>query len=62
MVDGHRDPAEVCEELRSWVGRLKHGAVDPSKLVITKRLSKKREDYTQSTRSVVALEWAADLG
>ncbi|WP_458208682.1 type B DNA-directed DNA polymerase [Haladaptatus sp. NG-SE-30] len=61
-VDACRDPEAVCEELRSWVDRLERGAVDPSELVITNRVSKKREDYTQSTRSVAALERAADLG
>ncbi|WP_423743127.1 type B DNA-directed DNA polymerase (plasmid) [Haladaptatus sp. SPP-AMP-3] len=61
-LDEYRDPKEVCEELRSWVDRLERGAVDPSELVITNRVSKKREDYTQSTRSVAALERATDLG
>ena len=61
-VDAYRDPEAVCEELRSWVDRLERGAVDPRELVITNRVSKKKEDYTQSTRSVAALERAADLG
>jgi DNA polymerase, archaea type len=61
-VDAYRDPEVVCEELRSWVDRLERGAVDQSELVITNRVSKKREDYTHSTRSVAALERAADLG
>ena len=61
-VDEYRDPEVVCEELRSWVNRLEGGAVDPSELVITNWVSKQREEYTQSTRSVVALERAADLG
>ena len=61
-VDAYRDPKVVCEELRSWIDRLERGAVDPSELVITNRISKKREDYSQSTRSVAALERAADLG
>ncbi|WP_049972797.1 hypothetical protein [Haladaptatus cibarius] len=61
-VDAYRDPEAVCEELRLWVDRLERGAVDPNELVITNRVSKKREDYTQSTRSVTALERAADLG
>ena len=52
----------VCEGLRSWVDRLERGAVDPSELVITNQVSKKKEDYTQSTRSVAALERAAELG
>ncbi len=61
-VDEYRDPAAVCEELRTWVDRLERGAIDPNELVITNRVSKKKEDYTQSTRSVAALERAADLG
>ncbi|WP_266083222.1 DNA polymerase domain-containing protein [Haladaptatus caseinilyticus] len=61
-VNEYRDPEEVCEELRSWVDRLERGAVDPNELVITNRVSKKQEDYTQSTQSVAALERAADLG
>ncbi|WP_227380254.1 hypothetical protein [Haladaptatus halobius] len=58
----YRDLEAVCEVLRSWVDRLERGAVDPSELVITNRVSKNREEYTQSTRSVAALERAADLG
>ncbi|WP_458189987.1 type B DNA-directed DNA polymerase [Haladaptatus sp. NG-WS-4] len=61
-VDEYRDPEVVCEELRLWVDRIECGAVDPNELVITNRISKKREEYTQSTRSVAALERAADLG
>ena len=61
-VDEYRDPEAVCEELRSWVDRLERGAVDPNELVITNRVSKKMENYSQSTRSVAALERAADLG
>ena len=61
-MDEYRDPEAVCEELRSWVDRLERGVVDPTELVITNRVSKKREDYTQLTRSVAALERAAELG
>ncbi|WP_435159283.1 hypothetical protein [Haladaptatus sp. DFWS20] len=61
-MDEYRDPEAVCEELRSWVDRLERGAVDPNELVITNRVSKKKEDYSQSTRSVAALERAAKLG
>jgi DNA polymerase, archaea type len=61
-VDEYRDLEAVCEELRSWVNRLERGAVDPGELVITNRVSKKREDYTQSTRTVAALDRAAELG
>ncbi|WP_458190658.1 hypothetical protein [Haladaptatus sp. NG-WS-4] len=60
-VDEYRDPEAVCEQLRSWVDRLERGVVDPNELVITNRVSKKKEDYTQSTRSVAALERAADF-
>ncbi|SIR86908.1 DNA polymerase I [Haladaptatus litoreus] len=61
-VDESRDPEAVSEELRPWIDRLERGAVDPNELVITNRVSKTREEYTQSTRSVAALQRAADLG
>ncbi len=61
-VDEYRDSEVDCEELWSWVDRLERGAVDSSELVITNCVSKKQEDYTQSTRSVAALEQAAELG
>ncbi|WP_227356355.1 type B DNA-directed DNA polymerase [Haladaptatus salinisoli] len=61
-LDEHRAPEPVCEELRSWIDRLRRGDVDPIDLVITNRVSKARDDYAQSTRSVAALDRAADLG
>lgn len=61
-LDTHREPEAVCEELRSWLDQLRRGDVDPKELVITRRVSKSREEYTQSTRSVAALNRAADLG
>jgi DNA polymerase, archaea type len=61
-VDVYRDSGAVYGVLRSWIDRLERGAVDPSELVITNRVSKQWEDYTQSTRSVAALERAADFG
>ncbi|WP_245800144.1 DNA polymerase domain-containing protein [Haladaptatus litoreus] len=61
-VDASRDPEAVSEELRPWVDRLERGAIDPNELVITNRVSKTREEYTQLTRSVAALERAAELG
>lgn len=61
-LDTHREPEAVCEELRSWLDRLRRDAVDPSELTITKRVSKSRDEYTQATRSVAALDRAADLG
>ncbi|WP_458189102.1 type B DNA-directed DNA polymerase [Haladaptatus sp. NG-WS-4] len=61
-LDERREPEPVCEELRSWVDRLRRNEVDPADLVITKRVSKARDDYTQSTRSMAALDRAAALG
>ncbi|RBI63380.1 DNA polymerase I [halophilic archaeon] len=61
-VDDHRDPEPVCAELRSQLDRLRRGTVDPDELVVTERVSKPREAYARSTRSVAALERAADLG
>ncbi|RBI59821.1 DNA polymerase I [halophilic archaeon] len=61
-LDASRDPEAVCTELQSWLDRLRRGAVDPADLVITKRVSKPRDAYTQSTYSVAALDRAADLG
>ena len=61
-LDDHREPEPVCAELRSWLDRLRRGAVDPSALVVTQRVSKPREEYDQATRSVAALDRASDLG
>ncbi len=61
-LNEHREPRSVCEELRSWLDRLHRGDVNPADLVITNRVSKSRDEYTQSTRGVAALERAADLG
>lgn len=61
-LDACQEPESVCEELRSWLDRLRRGAVDPSELVITKRVSNARDEYTQSTRSVAALDRAAERG
>ena len=44
------------------LARLDRGDVDPSKLQITNRVSKRVKEYTQQTRNVAALERAADLG
>ncbi|RBI58762.1 hypothetical protein DMJ13_25850 [halophilic archaeon] len=61
-VDAGRDPESVCTELQSWLDRLRRSAVDLADLVITKRVLKPRDTYTQSTHSVAALDRAADLG
>ncbi len=57
-----RNPDAVCDELRTWGDRLRRNEVDPTDLVITKRVSKAREEYTQSTRTVAALDRAENLG
>ncbi|WP_440008876.1 hypothetical protein [Halomicrococcus sp. SG-WS-1] len=61
-LDAHRDSEAVCTELQSWLDRLRRGAVDSDDFVITKRVSKPRDAYTQSTQSVAAFDRAADLG
>ncbi|KPN31497.1 DNA polymerase [Halolamina pelagica] len=57
-----RSPEAVCERLRTFVDRLRAGDVAPSRLAITNRVSKRVEEYSQSTTNVAALERAADLG
>ncbi|WP_458209274.1 type B DNA-directed DNA polymerase [Haladaptatus sp. NG-SE-30] len=61
-MDEHREPERICDVLRSWLDHLQRGAIDPADLVITNRVSKPREEYTRSTRSVAALDRAAALG
>ncbi|ODR83381.1 DNA polymerase I [Haladaptatus sp. W1] len=61
-LNEHREAQPVCEELRSWIDCLQRGDVDPTDLVITNRVSKPRDAYSQSTRSVAALDRIADLG
>ena len=60
--DETRDPAAVCDRLAGHLRRLRAGAVDPADLVIEQRASKGVEEYEQSTRTVAALERAADTG
>ena len=57
-----RSPDAVCERLRTFVERLRAGDVNPARLAITNRVSKRRAEYTQSTTNVAALERAADRG
>ncbi|QKY19438.1 type B DNA-directed DNA polymerase [Halolamina sp. CBA1230] len=57
-----RSPEAVCESLREFVRDLRSGDVDPARLAITNRVSKRVEEYTQTTKNVAALERAADLG
>ena len=58
-LDAHREPAPVCEQLRVQLAELRAGRVDPATLLVRRRVSKDREEYTQYTRNVAALERAA---
>jgi len=62
VVGQERSPAAVAERVARALGQLRCGAVDPSNLVITKRVSKGRAAYQQRTHTVAALERAADVG
>ncbi|WP_049926751.1 DNA polymerase domain-containing protein [Halopiger goleimassiliensis] len=55
-LDRERDPEAVCDVLGRRLAALRRGAVDPADLVVTKRVSKAREAYSQRTRTVAALE------
>ena len=57
-----RSPEAVCERLRTFVEQLRDGDVDPARLAIRNRVSKRAEEYTQTTKNVAALERASDLG
>ncbi|GAB7011740.1 type B DNA-directed DNA polymerase [Halolamina salina] len=57
-----RSPEGVCERLREFIEELRTGDVDPTRLAITNRVSKRVEEYTQTTKNVAALERASDLG
>lgn len=57
-----RSPEAVCERLRAHIERLRAGDVDPAMLAIRNRVSKRVEEYTQTTKNVAALERASDLG
>jgi DNA polymerase I len=57
-----RSPEAVCGRLSGFIRALERGHVDPAALAITNRVSKRVEEYSQSTRNVAALERAADAG
>ena len=57
-----RDPEAICQQLRVWMDRLRRGGFDIEELLITNRVSKSREEYTQYTQNVAALERADNLG
>lgn len=56
VLDRERDPVAVCDALEKRIGALRRGAVDSDRLVHTKRVSHRLEDYSQRTRTVAALE------
>jgi DNA polymerase I len=55
VLDEHRAPEPVCEALRGAIADLHAGRVEPEDLVITKRVSRRLAEYSQSTRTVAAL-------
>ncbi|AGB17390.1 DNA polymerase elongation subunit (family B) [Halovivax ruber XH-70] len=62
VYDSTRTPEAVCDRLDRQLQRLRSGEVNPMDLVIEVRSSKRLEEYTQSTRSVAALERAEAAG
>jgi DNA polymerase I len=58
-LDQHREPESVCEQLKVQLAELRAGDVAPEELLIRRRVSKEREEYSQYTRNVAALERAA---
>ncbi|MEF8757796.1 MAG: DNA polymerase I, partial [Halobacteriales archaeon] len=62
VLDETRDPVAVCDRLQSHLTALETGQVDPTRLAITNRVSKRLAEYSQDTRNAAALERAAALG
>ncbi|MFW6003543.1 MAG: DNA polymerase domain-containing protein, partial [Halanaeroarchaeum sp.] len=61
-LDEHRRAEPVLDRLAVALSRLERGLVDPARLVVTNRVSRRVEEYTQATRNVAALERAAARG
>jgi len=61
-LDTHRDPEPVLARLRAHLREIESGAVDPAALRVRNRVSKRLEEYSQSTRNVAALARAEDMG
>ncbi|AKH97368.1 type B DNA-directed DNA polymerase [Halanaeroarchaeum sulfurireducens] len=61
-LDEHRRAEPVLDRLAVALARLDRGDVDPDRLVVTNRVSRRVEEYTQATRNVAALERAAARG
>jgi DNA polymerase I len=62
VLDETRSPEAVCDRLQRALSQLRNGKVDPAKLVIEQRTSKTVNEYAHTTRTVAALEQAADDG
>jgi DNA polymerase I len=58
-LDRHREPEAVCDQLKVQLSELRAGNVAPEELLIRRRVSKERDEYSQYTRNVAALERAA---
>ena len=58
--DQYREPGPVVDDLASYIDRLHANEVDPADLVIENRISKSVDDYSHETRTVAALQRAAD--
>ena len=55
-LDEHRAAGPVLDRLAVALARLDRGDVDPERLLITNRVSRRLEEYSQATRNVAALE------
>jgi DNA polymerase I len=62
VVDREQTPQAVARRLARPLSRLRRGDVEPTELVITKRVSKSLDQYTQRTQTVAALRRADHLG
>ncbi len=60
--DETRDPQAVCATLARWLDKLGQGTVDPDRLVIKTRASKRLPEYSQSNRTTAALTRQDDAG
>lgn len=61
-LDQARAPESVADRLQRGVRRLQRGDVDPSDLLVRKRVSKRPEEYEQRTQTVAALQRAEAQG
>ncbi|MFB6119898.1 MAG: type B DNA-directed DNA polymerase [Halobacteriaceae archaeon] len=62
VLDATADPAAVCDRLAEHRRRLRAGDVPATELVVTRRASKRADEYDRETPVVGALRRAADRG